>query len=75
MAIKGITIKYKNKNPIAFVDDIYLYGFETDNNRDLNAIISYKGHYRANRVFQDKLGPYFIHYNQKYYIENMEVIK
>ena len=76
MAIKGITAKYRDEKPIAFLDEVFIYGFAVDSNRDLNVIISCNGSFRANRVFQDKHGePYFVHHNKKYYISNVRSIK
>lgn len=57
MAIKGITAKYKNKKPVAFIDEIFIYGFDIDTNRDLNVIISYDNNFRANRVLKTKEVP------------------
>lgn len=75
MAIKGITAKYRNRKPIAFIDKIFIYGFDVDSNRDLNVIISYDNNFRANRVFQDKRGPYFTHHDKKYYMDDVRDIK
>lgn len=75
MAIKGITAKYRNRKPIASVNEIFIYGFDGDDNRDLNVIISYDDNFRANRIFQDKRGPYFTHHDKKYYMDDARDIK
>ena len=75
MAIKGITAKYRDRKPVAFINEIFIYGFSIDDNRDLNVIISYDNNFRANRVFQDNRGPYFTHYGKKYYMDDVKDIK
>lgn len=76
MAIKGITNKYRNKKPIAFIDELFIYGFENDNNRDLNIVFSYGDSFTANRIFKDKdEKPYFVHRHKKYYVYDLKEYK
>ena len=76
MAIKRTTLKYRNRKPIAFIDEIFVYGFEVDDNRDLNVIFSCGNSFNANRIFKDKNEkPYFVHKHKRYYIYDLKEYK